>query len=80
MESKFRVGEEVLMDRKASFFKKAVADLDKNTLLWWGELEEMQPLIIREIRELDKIENQFGFEGTEYMVMESWIKPNYVKK
>lgn len=70
----FKVGDKVVMDRKSKFFKEDVVSSSDSKLVWWSELEKMQPLVVKEVKEIYNGLYHVYLEDTDYMVADSWLK------
>lgn len=70
----FKVGDKVVMDRKSKFFKEDVVSSSDSKLVWWSELEKMQPLVVKEVKEIYSGLYHVYLEDTDYMVADSWLK------
>ena len=70
----FKVGDKVVMDRKSKFFKEDVINSSDSKLVWWSELEKMQPLVVKEVKEIYSGLYHVYLEDTDYMVADRWLK------
>lgn len=62
------------MDRDSEFFRDKVADSTNPAIIWWTDLEYLQPLIVKEVGQVNDHLQHIKLENTEYAVSNKWLK------
>lgn len=66
-----KIGDKVVMNRGSEFFAE-LETYSSGAKIWWEELEEVQPLTVSSIVELEG-EDVLKFKESDYEAMVNWV-------